>query len=302
MTETPHDITRTVHQIPFMETFLTSDAVGWRKIRVFAYRLLPHDTPVTGFHRHDTLILHLDKIAELERRLNGKTRTTTSAPGGLWLAPKDDTVRFRWTGSPVRAAFEIDNRLRNALIEELSKTDPIHVELVENFNFRDRYIEQIGRSLLRELQSPQLGGQLYADHLALLLEVHLLEHYSNRAIKPPTPLQTLTSAQLHRVQDYIHAHLNRDVGLIDIAAHIGLTRWHFTRLFKNTLGLPLHQYVLTCRLECAKEMLLTRRYTLEQIAAKVGFTDSGHMSKMFKRAFGITPSDFQKGDEIWRQS
>jgi AraC family transcriptional regulator len=74
-----------------------------------------------------------------------------------------------------------------------------------------------------------------------------------------------------------------------------LSAFHFARLFKNTLGLTTHQYVLQNRIERAKNLIVKFSHlNLTEIGLSVGFFDQAHFTKSFKRATGATPKAFLK--------
>jgi AraC family transcriptional regulator len=105
----------------------------------------------------------------------------------------------------------------------------------------------------------------------------------------------LSGRRLQRAIDYIHAHLIGDVRLGDIATAAGLSVFHFARTFKKTTGLTPHAYLMKARVERAKELLLEYDKTLVEIASETGFSDQSHMSRVFRRFTGATPSEFRDG-------
>jgi AraC family transcriptional regulator len=60
-------------------------------------------------------------------------------------------------------------------------------------------------------------------------------------------------------------------------------------LFKQSTGLTPHQYVIQCRVERAKQLLLQGELTIADIAYRVGFANQSHLNRHFKRLFGVTP-------------
>jgi len=68
--------------------------------------------------------------------------------------------------------------------------------------------------------------------------------------------------------------------------------YHFIRLFRESTGKSPYQYVIDARVRKAKELLATRKSTIAEVAYEVGFVDQSHLTRHFKRAFGITPNTF----------
>lgn len=93
--------------------------------------------------------------------------------------------------------------------------------------------------------------------------------------------------------EYMHAHLPESVRLEDIAAAVGLSPFHFARLFRSTTGFTPHRYLMLARVERAKAMLLQCDRTMTEIASEAGFSDQSHMSKVFRHLTGCSPARFR---------
>jgi AraC family transcriptional regulator len=93
--------------------------------------------------------------------------------------------------------------------------------------------------------------------------------------------------------EYVHDNLDTALDLTDLAQQANLSAFHFSRLFKRSLGLTPHQYVLRNRVERAKKLLsLTESIALADVGLQAGFYDQAHFSKAFKRVVGLTPKKF----------
>jgi AraC family transcriptional regulator len=110
---------------------------------------------------------------------------------------------------------------------------------------------------------------------------------------PPVTTAGLTRLRLRRALDYIQANLDGDIHLDDLAAAVGLSPFHFARLFKVSTGSTPHQYLLQRRLEHAKELLRSPEASVSQVALESGFADQSHLTNVFRRFIGITPSQFR---------
>jgi AraC family transcriptional regulator len=98
---------------------------------------------------------------------------------------------------------------------------------------------------------------------------------------------------LHAVE-YIRDQLNADLAVSGIAQAVGLSPDHFTRLFKKSTGQSPHQYVVQARVRKAKELLTTGKFTISEAAYHVGFVDQSHLTRHFKRIFGLPPKKLLK--------
>jgi AraC family transcriptional regulator len=146
-----------------------------------------------------------------------------------------------------------------------------------------------------ELTAGGAGGRLAAESLANVLAVHLIRHVS--APRPSTRRRvgTLPRARLRAVVEYIEEHLDDGPTLEQLAAVARLSPNYFAWQFNRATGLPPHQYVITRRVEQAKQLLQTENdFSLAEIAASAGFSDQSQFSHHFKRLIGVTPGQFRK--------
>jgi AraC-like DNA-binding protein len=112
--------------------------------------------------------------------------------------------------------------------------------------------------------------------------------------KPPAfAAGGLTPRALQRVRDYIEAHLVENIELQALADIAGLSRFHFARMFKQSVGTPPHCYLMQRRLERAQKLLAESNLSITQIALESGFAEQSHFSRRFRLSFGITPRAFR---------
>jgi AraC family transcriptional regulator len=104
----------------------------------------------------------------------------------------------------------------------------------------------------------------------------------------------LASWQIARVRAFIEENLHSNIDARDLSAIAKRSRAHFSRSFKKAFGEPPHAYVIKRRLERACHLMVTTSESLSEIALRVGFSDQSHLCKLFRRAFGQSPS-------IWRR-
>ncbi|WP_414584054.1 helix-turn-helix domain-containing protein [Scytonema sp. PCC 10023] len=172
--------------------------------------------------------------------------------------------------------------------------DPDRVELVPHFpNKCDKLIYQIGLALKTELQSDRLGSRLYAETAATFLAAHLLRHYSDRKHTLQEYSDGLPKHKLKRAIAYIQEYLAENVSLEAIANELGMSRYYFVRLFKQSMGVTPYQYVLQQRIERAKMLLKQRERAISDIALECGFANQSHFTKHFRQFTGMTPKAYQ---------
>ena len=145
-----------------------------------------------------------------------------------------------------------------------------------------------------ELAADAPNGALYAETLTIGLALHLLANYGVAKPKMPAPRGKLTSFQLRSVVDFICSQLDRQLSLVTLARCARISPFHFARLFRATLGLPPHQFVLRLRLQRATRLIEARQLTLAEIAIECGFHDQPHLTRTFHKVFRMTPAMYQR--------
>lgn len=222
-----------------------------------------------------------------------QTRTITIEPGQAVFIPallphfirSDDIGEF--------VALSIQPTLVRRLAHQVV-AEPGRIEWRAALPVKEGLLNSIVMALYDEAVGGYKTGNGYAEALANALSAHLLRNFSqNRQVLRETP-HGLGRGQLRRAVDYLQANLAGDVTLAVLAREAGLSRFHFARMFKSTTGVTPHQYLLQCRLEAARSMLLGQDLTIADIAAQTGFYDQSHLVYQFKRAFGVTPSHFRR--------
>jgi AraC family transcriptional regulator len=107
----------------------------------------------------------------------------------------------------------------------------------------------------------------------------------------------LTASQKSRVLDVIQRRLAEDVALDDLATAAGVSRFHFLRLFKNSLGITPHRFITDQRLAAARKLLADTDQRLADIAASTGFSSQSHLCTAMRRRFGVTPQQWRRSTQ-----
>ncbi|WP_287328357.1 helix-turn-helix domain-containing protein [Mesorhizobium sp.] len=84
---------------------------------------------------------------------------------------------------------------------------------------------------------------------------------------------------------------DKPLTLGDLAEAAALSPFHFARSFANTFGMPPHRFVTVSRLDRAFHALQSTTATVPQAAAAAGFSNLHHFRQLFRRQYGVPPSD-----------
>jgi RNA polymerase sigma-70 factor (ECF subfamily) len=109
-------------------------------------------------------------------------------------------------------------------------------------------------------------------------------------------IRTLPSCRLRRVTGHIQQHLDRDLGLAELAALVYMSPYHFARLFKGSTGVPPHRFVIRQRIARARTILATPELSVALISRMVGFRSPSHFTTVFRRVTGVTPTEYRMGN------
>jgi len=153
---------------------------------------------------------------------------------------------------------------------------------------------QRGLSVLcREARNADSLYGLFAEGWAMQA-LALLARVDGSQAAPVRPCGGLAPGSLRRVIDFIEADLSRAFTIEELAKVAGVSSRHFIRAFRESAGQTPLRYVYDLRLERAKEFLLNSRRTATEVALDCGFSHAQHFSTAFKKATGLTPSDFRR--------
>lgn len=109
----------------------------------------------------------------------------------------------------------------------------------------------------------------------------------------------LSAARRRRVMEYIDANIRRPITVAELADKASMSRYHFMRSFKKTVGETPMRYICRRRIEVAKKMLATRSDPIAEIALEAGYSSQSHMTTVFKAMVGVTPGEFRRRVLAW---
>ncbi|MBW4451641.1 MAG: AraC family transcriptional regulator [Nostoc indistinguendum CM1-VF10] len=273
---------------------LTSLQAGWQGAS-FTYMCQPaYEFPEVCTPSWHSLIIftHGARVIHAERKMDGRKHRDAVVGGDIIITPVNVGHQANWDAEGHFILLAIKPQILAYAVDETADTQQI--QLVPHFATPDPLIYQIGLALKGILENNPLGSRLYAETMVNALSVHLMEHYSTRKPILKVYKNGLSRRQLQQVIDYIHEHLNQNLGLAELAALIPMSPHYFSQLFKQSTGMTPHNYVIHCRVQRAQELLLKREITIAEIAHLVGFASQSHLNFHCKRLMGVTPKTIQQ--------
>ncbi|WP_409340682.1 helix-turn-helix domain-containing protein [Paenibacillus sp. MBLB4367] len=104
---------------------------------------------------------------------------------------------------------------------------------------------------------------------------------------------TVRYSEIDEAIAYIQQHLYEPIPLARLAAHVAYSPYHFTRIFKERIGLSPLYYVSSLRLQRAKDLLLRTNHSIRDIGLEIGQQSLGTFTTRFTERVGVTPSEFR---------
>lgn len=99
---------------------------------------------------------------------------------------------------------------------------------------------------------------------------------------------------------YIQYHLDQPISLAQVADYAGYSPYHFTRIFKEKMGVSLFYYISSLRMQRAKELLLHTNFPVRDIGLDIGQQSLGTFTTQFTKRIGVTPSAFRKSAQLMK--
>lgn len=134
----------------------------------------------------------------------------------------------------------------------------------------------------------------YFEALGSVLAHEIARLGSGAPTAQPPVRGGLAAWQQRTAAAYIEDHLAEPISLSTLAQLVRLSPYYFCRTFKQSFGVPPHRYHSNRRIERAKELLMERKQSVTDVALAVGFGETSSFSAAFRKATGLTPTDFQR--------
>lgn len=139
------------------------------------------------------------------------------------------------------------------------------------------------------------SGRLFLDSLEQAIAVALVTGHAIRN-RPAQIFQGgLGAARLRRIKELVHAKMEDDLSLGEMAQSVGLSTAHFARMFRKSTGETPHQFVLRQKVERAKAMLRSRDARVLDVAVACGFKTQQHFAQVFRDVCGVSPKEYRQG-------
>lgn len=275
------------------ELTIDSAKLGWKDVRIRGYKYDPSDVVLPPMHDY-LIVFYRQGATPMNRRCSGPWRYEDVGPGIASLLTQATDSHWHWTVPiEVRHLYVSQSKLAE-VASDVHQVHIDHVELRDVLKTDDPVFLNMMNTLSAEIQEGGVGGSLYVEALTNQVCVHMLRNYAGAFRRPPQSIAGLSFIQARRVKEFIADNLENDISLADIARVANISVYYLIRQFHKTFECAPYEYVTRQRLDRAKKMIASGGVPLKTVAAACGFSDQSHMTRLFRRAFDLTPSEFRK--------
>ena len=180
-----------------------------------------------------------------------------------------------------------------ALIAASDEADG-EIELRPHRKFADSRLGALVAAVHAEMQAGFPSGRLFLDSVEQAMAVALVSGHAVRQHPVRISRGGLGPARLRRITEMVHAKLEDELGLHEMAQSVGLSTAHFARMFRKSTGETPHQFVLRLRLERARAMLRAPDARVLDVAVACGFKTQQHFAQVFREVCAISPTEYRQ--------
>jgi AraC-like DNA-binding protein len=225
-------------------------------------------------------------------RCGATTREIQTTPPNFLVYGKTYERDFgRWKGT---AGESITLRFPDTVLQRYLKEDASNFDLDTSYYNEDNILSTTVISLAEEMQSGFPNGRLYAEGLSISVVGWLARHYGKTRPRSVSSKRGLSPQQVVRVRELIESHIGSELTIERMAAELNISPHHFGRLFRMSFSKSPHQYVMSERINRAKNLLHNQSSRqIVDIALQLGFSSQAHFSFAFKKFCGKTPTSWR---------
>ena len=222
-------------------------------------------------------------------RTEGKSGRLLVRPGGVSVCSGQE-VWSAWDRPIKFIALAIEPEvMQNAAYEAAGKRVVLRAEP----NLNDQVVVNLMHAIHSEIRSGCPAGPLLGESLATDLSAYLLRQHAIDPVRLPYFKGGIPRMRLNRVLDYLEASLATKLRVAELAAIAEMSPYYFGKLFKQSTGLTVHEYVTKRRVQRAMNLLQRERLEIHGIGAPIGIPDQSQFTRLFHRYTGITPRRYR---------
>jgi len=242
-----------------------------------------------------TACVHLSEFSGYDIWCDEKLSSGSSLPQG---SIHINDMRHSWYAD-IQGGFDVVNFCipQSALAEiaedhDSARIDELRCPMTEAKV--DAVAMNLALAFIPALLRPNQLNRLFVDHAWRAVTAHLARTYGSSGQRISSGQGGLAPWQERRAKEMLLADLSGSLSLADLSSACRLSCSHFSQAFRQTVGCPPHQWLLTQRVERSKQLLLNTDQPLSEIALVTGFADQSHFTRVFSQRVKVSPG-------VWRR-
>jgi AraC family transcriptional regulator len=213
------------------------------------------------------------------------------APGQTVFCPRKEWHNIRWD----ERISVLSIRIPDSALMEAARERPAarSLEIVPRQLVTDDRLTHLLLALDAERARGYSAGKLFVDGIEAAVANILLTSFNTFAPRAIPRKGGMAPCLLRRVVEFMHANMDKQIGLKDLADCAGLSLSHFSFQFRASTNQSPHQYMLRLRVERSKELLSDSRLSVLDVGLEVGFRNQQHFATVFRNSVGVPPSVYR---------
>ena len=214
-----------------------------------------------------------------------------SSPGDVFLTGPAELPPRSSKGKAEFILVEVATKFILRAAEESTTGEAFEVRQL--WSEKEESLRHILMTLHHEVLAGCPSGRLFAEYMGLSFATALLSKHTLSPVRM-SYRGGLSQPKLRQVTEFIQDNLSGDLTVADMANLVQMGPCHFARAFKESTNVSPHQFVLRRRIERALKMLKETQLSLAGVAYELGFSSQGHFSTVFRKAAGVSPSEYRQ--------
>lgn len=289
-----------LEEIPGADLLASSAKWNWPNLLVCTTRIGPFSK---SFLSNRSLLVSMVTSGSLCGRwkIGSEYADLNLRPGTIFIIPPHISFAVEVISNAELINIYINSSLLEQVIEEYSSMADSTFNIRSNLFVVDEFMEQSVLSIKEILHNGGTFSGVEAQYFARVLVGRIITRYSSPASKEQAVENGLPPGVVQKTIEFINLNLHKRIANEQLADLAGVGAAQFGRLFKRTMDMTPHQYIIRSRIERARTLLTETDMPIVEIAQECGFADQVHLTRFFGRIMGTSPASFRRKSKSARR-
>ncbi|MEA4960862.1 helix-turn-helix domain-containing protein [Lutispora sp.] len=185
--------------------------------------------------------------------------------------------------------------IENSLINEIARGlyNSSNITFSNESFVASHDMSMLTRLFLEELKYKQIGYEFIVENLSSLIAAYLIRQIKHNLPSKPHNVNFSLKENIKKVIDYMNENYTVGISNDELSGLINMDKYSFIRNFKAQTSKTPYEYLLDLKIEKAKKMLKSNKYTITEISMACGFSSHSHFTSTFKRKTGLSPTEYR---------